>query len=135
MKNIAWASALVVTHLLASTAYAQTPPADKAAARAERKIQGAEAARAFTPGEGDPKPEAKAKVSAADRAAARQARKQAGLEATRTFTPGEGDPKPAATTKLSREERSAERKARRAEIARANKAGQLPSYGENAGGR
>ncbi|SEM53540.1 hypothetical protein SAMN05518845_1338 [Variovorax sp. YR750] len=134
MKNITWASALAVT-LLASTAFAQTPPADKATARAERKAQGAEATRSFAPGEGDPKPEAKAKVSPADRAAARQARKQTGADATRTFTPGEGDPKPAATAKLSREERSAERKARRAEVAKANKAGQLPSYGENAGSK
>jgi hypothetical protein len=135
MKSFIWAFAIAVTQLLASAAHAQTPPTDKAAARAERKAEGTEAARAFTPGEGDPKPEAKAKVSKADRAAARQARKPGGAEAARSFKPGEGNPEPAAVAKTPSAERSAARKARRAEVAKANKAGQLPAYGENYGGK
>jgi len=131
MKNFLLASILTVTQLIASSAAAQTPPTDKGAARAERKAQGAEAVRTFKPGEGDPKPEPKAKVSREDRISARQLRKPEGVNAARTFMPGEGDPKPEATTKLSREERSAGRKASRADIARANKAGQLPSLGNN----
>lgn len=134
MKHLFLASALTVIQLIASSVYAQTPPTDKAAARAERKMQGAEAARTFTPGEGDPKPAPKAKVSRADRVSARQARKPEGVNAARTFTPGEGDPKPEATAKLSREERSAGRKANRADIAKANRAGQLPSYGDDYSG-
>lgn len=131
MKHLFLASALTVTQLIASSVFAQTPPTDKAAARAERKVQGAEAARTFKPGEGYPKPEPKAKVSREDRISARQVRKPEGVNAARTFMPGEGDPKPEATAKLSREERSAGRKAGRAEIAKANRAGQLPSYGDD----
>lgn len=131
MKHLFLASAFTVTQLIAASAYAQTSATDKASARAERKVQGAEAARTFTPGEGSPKPEPRAKVSRADRASARQARKPEGAEAGRAFMPGEGDPKPKATAKLSRQERSAGRKASRADIAKANKAGQLPSYGDN----
>ena len=135
MKHLLSTLVLAATQLVASAAYAQTPPADKAAARAERRAQGAEAARNFTPGEGDPVPEPRAKVPKADRAEARQARRPAGAEAARTFRPGEGDPKPAATVKLSRQERSAGRKASRAGVAKANRAGQLPSYGDNYGGK
>ena len=135
MKHLLSTLVLAATQLVASAAYAQTPPADKAAARAERRAQGAEAARNFTPGEGDPVPEPRAKVTKADRAKARQARRPAGAEAARTFRPGEGDPKPAATVKLSRQERSAGRKASRAGVAKANRAGQLPSYGDNYGGK
>ncbi|MDM0025504.1 hypothetical protein [Variovorax saccharolyticus] len=135
MKNVLWASALLATQLLASSAYAQSQPLDKDAARAERKTQGTEAARAFKPGEGDPRPEAKPRTSKADRAAARQARKPAGAEATLAFKPGEGDPKPEATAKLSRADRSAGRKSSRAQVATLNKQGQLPSYGDNYGGK
>ncbi|MDM0028838.1 hypothetical protein [Variovorax saccharolyticus] len=135
MKHLFSTLALVGTQVLASAAYAQTPPTDKAAARAERKEQGTEASRAFKPGEGDPKPEPRAKVSKSDRAAARKARIPEGAEATREFMPGEGDPIPAATAKLSREERSAGRKASRSEVARENKAGQLPSFSDNYGGK
>lgn len=135
MKNLVWASAILATQLIANAAYAQSQPADKAAVRAEHKAQGTEAARTFKPGEGDPKPEARAKVSKADRAAARQERKAKGTEATRELTSGEGNPKPEATTHLSRAERSAGRKASRAEVAKLNKAGQLPSYGDNYGGK
>jgi hypothetical protein len=114
---------------------AQTPTIDSSVTRAERKAEGVEAAHTFMPGEGDPIPESKAKVSKADRVAARQARKPAGVEAARTFMPGEGDPIPTPTIKLSRAERSAERKANRAEVAKANRAGQLPSYSDNYGGK
>lgn len=131
MKYLFLASALTVTQLIATSAFAQTSSTDKEAARVERKAQGTEAARAFSPGEGNPKPEPRAKVSRADRASARQARKPEGTEAARTFMPGEGEPKPNATAKLSREERSAGRKASRTAIAKANKAGQVPSYGDN----
>lgn len=135
MRNIAWASAILATQLIATAAYAQSQPVDKAAVRAERKAQGSEAARTFKPGEGDPKPEPRARVSKGDRAAARQVRQAEGAEAAREFTPGEGNPKPEATTHLSRAERSAGRKASRAEVAKLNKAGQLPSYGDNYGGK
>jgi len=127
--------ALVGAQILAFTACAQTQPANNEITRAERKAEGVEAARTFMPGEGDPIPEPKAKASKADRVAARQARKPQGVEAARTFMPGEGDPIPASTVKLSRAERSAERKASRAEVAKANKAGQLPSYSDNYGAK
>ncbi len=135
MKHLVSTLAIVGIQVLATVAYAQTSSTDKAAARAERKAQGTEAARTFMPGEGDPKPEPKAKVSKANRAVAGQARKPEGAEAVRTFMPGEGDPKPAATAKLSRDERSTGRKASRSEVAKANKAGQLPSFDDNYGGK
>jgi hypothetical protein len=135
MKHLVSTLAIVGIQILATVAYAQTSPSDKATARAERKAQGTEAARTFTPGEGNPKPEPRAKVSKTDRTAARQARKPGGAEAAREFMPGEGDPKPAATAKLSRDERSAGRKASRSEVAKANKAGQLPSFDDNYGGK
>jgi hypothetical protein len=135
MKHLVSTLAIVGTQILATVAYSQTSSADKAAARAERKAQGTEAARTFMPGEGDPRPEPRAKVSKADRATAAQERKPEGAEAARTFMPGEGDPIPAATAKLSREERSAGRKASRSEVAKENKAGQLPSFDDNYGGK
>jgi len=131
MRVLFLASALAVTQLAVSSVCAQTATSDQAAVRAERKAEGVEAARTFTPGEGNPKPEPKAKVSKETRASARQTRKVAGAEAAREFMPGEGDPKPEATPKVSREERTAAGKARRAEIKRANKAGELPSFGDN----
>ena len=134
MKNSAWGLALASLFAV-SVGLAQTPAVDKATAKAERRAQGAEAARSFSPGEGNPKPEPRARVSKADRASASQARKPAGIEAARTFKPGEGDPKPVAMAKLPRTERSMARKASRAEVARLNKSGQLPSYGENYGGK
>jgi hypothetical protein len=135
MKRPVSTLTIVAMQILAATAYAQTAPTDKAEARAERKAQGSAAARTFMPGEGDPKPEPRAKVSKADRSVARQVRKPEGAEAARTFMPGEGDPKPEAMVKLSRQERSAGRKASRSEIAKANKAGQLPSFSDNYGGK
>lgn len=131
MKHLFLASAFAATQLVASALHAQTVPLDKAAVRAERRAEGAEAARSFTPGEGNPKPDPKAKVSKADRLSARQARKLEGADAARNFVPGEGDPKPEAAPRLSREERTAAHKASRAEIRKANKAGQLPSYDDN----
>ena len=142
MKPLFHTLALAATVLLASTSFAQLPPPEKAAAKAERRVQGSESARAFVPGEGDPKPAVRAKVDRAARIAAREARKPAQIEAARTFKPGEGDPKPAASAGLSRAgasaeqkaeqkaERKAERKANRGEVARLNKGGQLPSYGD-----
>ncbi len=135
MKMLLSACALVGAQMFVAAANAQTPSAEMPVTRAERKAEGVEAAHTFMPGEGDPIPESKAKVSKADRAAARKARKPGGVEAARTFMPGEGDPIPAPAVKLSRAERSAERKASRAEVAKANKAGQLPSYSDNYGGK
>lgn len=135
MKNLLWASVLLSTELMASSALAQTPPTDKAAARAERKAEGTEATREFMPGEGNPKPDARPKVSKAERAQARPARRAEGTAAAKAFKPGEENPKPEATARLSRAERSAGRKASRTQVAKQNKAGQLPSYGENYGGK
>lgn len=135
MRLLLSTCALVGAQILASTAHAQPQPADEAAVRAERKAEGVEAAHTFMPGEGDPIPEPKAKASKADRAAARQARKPGGVEAARTFMPGEGDPIPEPTAKLTRQERSAGRRASRAEVARENKAGELPVFGEGYGGK
>ncbi|MDM0019492.1 hypothetical protein [Variovorax saccharolyticus] len=134
MRLLLSTCALAGAQIIAFTAHAQTQPIDNAVTRAERRVEGVEAARTFMPGEGDPIPEPKARVSKAERAAARQARKPQAVEAARTFTPGEGDPIPTPTTKLSRAERSAGRKASRSELAKANRAGQLPSYSDNYGG-
>jgi len=134
-----WILALGVAALqvLSVAAEAQTRPTadEKAAARAERKAEGTEAAREFQPGEGNPIPDARPKVSKADRAAARTARRPEGAEATREFKPGEGDPEPEAKAKVPRAERTAANAARRAEMRRANKAGQIPSYSDNYGGK
>lgn len=138
MKTFFWAFSTVIMQLAAFGANAQTVapvPTDKAAARAERQVLGTQAAREFTPGEGNPKPEPRAKISSAERAAARQARKPEGAEAAREFKPGEGNPEPEARAKVPRAERTAARQARRAEVAKANKSGQLPSYGEGYGGK
>jgi hypothetical protein len=53
----------------------------------------------------------------------------------REFKPGEGNPEPEARAKVPRAERTAARQARRAEVAKANKSGQLPSYGEGYSGK
>ena len=127
--------AFVATVLLASASFAQVQAVDKAAARAERLVQGREAARTFAPGEGDPKPAGRLKVDRATRDAERAGRKPERIDAARSFKPGEGDPKPIASIKVSRDERKASRDAKRAEVIRANKAGNLPSYGENYGGK
>lgn len=134
-----WIPALgiVALQMLSAATQAQTPPTadDKASARAERKAQGAEAAREFKPGEGTPIPDARAPVSKADRAAGRAGRKPVGAEAAREFKPGEGDPLPEAKAKVPRPDRKAANEARRAEMRRAGKAGEIPSYGEGAGAK
>lgn len=135
MKFFLSAAALASMQIFVTAAYAQSPEAGTAVTRAEKKAEGIEAARHYMPGDGDPKPEARAKASKAERTVARQARKTAGTEASRDFMPGEGDPAPEATARPPRAERKAERKAKRAAIAKANKAGQLPSYDDNYGGK
>jgi hypothetical protein len=132
-----WILTLGIAALLSVTAGAQTPSTaeEKASVRAERKAEGAEAAREFQPGEGNPIPDARAKVPKADRAAARAARKPAGAVASREFKPGEGNPEPDAKAKVPRADRVAGNAARRAEMRRANKAGEIPSYGDNYGGK
>jgi hypothetical protein len=112
----------------AAQAQAQLTPEDKAAASAQRKAQGAEAAREFQPGEGNPIPEARPKVSKSERAAARAARKPVGAQAAREFQPGEGNPIPEAKPKVPSTDRKSANAARRAEMGRANKAGEIPSY-------
>lgn len=135
MKYLVRASALLLsTQLMVSSALAQSP-AEVAADRAERKAEAREASRAFTPGEGNPRPAARPRVSKAERAQARPARRAEGAAAAKAFRPGEGNPRPVATTRLSRAERSAGRKASLAHVARQNRAGQLPSYGESYGGK
>jgi hypothetical protein len=135
MRLIFSTLALVGAQAMALASYAQTPPADSTATRAERKAEGVDASHHFMSGEGDPRPDPRAKVSKAERAAARQARKPGGVEAAHTFMPGEGDPRPEPTAKLTRAERSAGRKASRAEVARENKGGELPSFNDNYGGK
>ena len=138
MKRFALILGLAGTQFFATTIHAQgslVMPEDKAAARAERRANGAAAARNFTPGEGDPKPAPMAKVTRAERAAAREARKPGGRAAAQAFLPGEGDPKPVAMARLPRGERRMERAARRADLRQAHKAGEIPSYGENYGGK
>ncbi|MDM0015317.1 hypothetical protein QTH87_22940 [Variovorax sp. J22P168] len=132
-KTLILAFGVIAAQLWAAPVYAQSSSTDKSAVRAERRAQGAEATRSFKSGEGDPKPEPKARVSASGRQAARQERKVEGAQAAREFEPGEGDPKPAPTAKVSRAERTAGRKASRESVAKVNKAGQIPSYGENYG--
>jgi hypothetical protein len=95
--------------------------------------QGTQAARAFSPGEGNPKPDARAKVDRAQRIAATESRRQGGIAAARAFKPGEGDPKPAAGVRLSGAERMATRQATKDQVVKLNRSGRLPSYGENYG--
>lgn len=136
MKSLAIAlSTAAVCAACVSLAMAQPAAAgDKAQARAERKAQGAEAAREFQPGEGNPIPESRPKVSRAERAKAREERKPAGTVAAHSFQPGEGNPKPEAAAKLPREQRRAERSTQRAEVRAENKSGRIPNYGEGYGG-
>ena len=101
--------------------------------RAEKRAEGVEAARNFESAEGNPVPDARPKSSPEERASARQARAPEGSAAARSFRPGEGDPKPKAVAKQSPEQRRAARLTKRAEVEAANKAGQIPSYGDNYG--
>jgi hypothetical protein len=136
MKQLAISLAIGTAACLTQpgVAWAQTTPQnDKTQLRADQRAQGAEAARNFTSGEGNPVPEAKPKVPRDERAKARQARKPEGAGAAKSFRPGEGDPKPAAVAKQPADERRADRLAKRDEVKAANKAGQIPSYGDNYG--
>jgi len=135
MKSVCCTLLLLVAFSGATTAFSQTRPSDPTTTGVEQRARAVDAARAFAPGEGDPKPPARAKADPATRAAASEARQQTGRQAARTFVPGEGDPKPVPATRQPRAERAAERKANRDRIANLNKAGQLPSYGDNYGGK
>lgn len=129
------ALAIVQVGAVAAHAQAVTTPQERAAARAERKVEGTAAARSFQPGEGDPKPAPHAAVSASERSAARNARHAGGAAAARAPQVGEGDPIPEAKAKIPAQERIAERSARRAEVKRENKAGELPAFGEGYGAK
>jgi len=120
------ASQLLATHALAQAAGTE----DKAAARAERKVEGAAAARGPQIGEGQPIPDAKPKASSQSRSAAKASRKATGAEAARGEQIGEGDPMPDAKARVSKEDRASARTARRAEAARAQKSGEIKAKGE-----
>lgn len=132
-KILALAVAMAAAQMLALDAYAQTPvsPEDKAAARAERKKEGAAASRGPQMGEGEPIPAAKPKATPEQRGVGRTERRNEGAEAAKEFQPGEGDPIPDAKAKVSKADRDAARKARRAETAKANKAGEIKSKGQS----
>ncbi|MET3918428.1 hypothetical protein ABID97_005259 [Variovorax sp. OAS795] len=133
MKSIAYVSIIGAVFLGSSlSCLAQTKP-QAAQVRAERKAEATQTAREFKPGEGDPIPEARPKVSRPERVKAREARKTTGGEAARAFMPGEGNPKPSAIARLPRAERRAERSAKRAELKAENKVGAIPSYGDSYG--
>lgn len=137
IKKWIGALALAIVQVGAVTAHAQAvaTPQEKAAARADRKVEGTAAARSFQPGEGDPKPAPHAAVSASERAAARNARRAGGAAAAKAPQAGEGDPIPEAKAKIPAQERIAERRASRAEVKRENKAGELPVFGEGYGAK
>ena len=131
MKMLVLTVAMVIGQMLALSAQAQAVgPDDKAAARAERKKEGAKASQGPQMGEGTPIPEAKPKTSADERAAARAPRKAAGAEATRGPQMGEAEPPRVTAPKVSSTDRSDARKARQSEAARANKAGEIKSKGQ-----
>ncbi|WP_326541378.1 hypothetical protein [Pseudorhodoferax sp.] len=108
MKKVVLSVGIVVAQMFAVAAFAQgevgtskaPPPAkkaspeDRAAARAERKAEGAAAIKDQPPGEvGGVKAAAPAtKVSAEDKAAARAARKAEGAAAIKQAPPGEVGP-------------------------------------------
>ena len=123
---------LAVVSAVPISGYSQSAPDDtKTPSRAERRAEGVEASRNFMSAEGNPVPEAKPKASPAERASARQARKPDAAAAARSFRTAEGDPKPAPAAKVPPDQRRSERSAKRAEVKAANKAGQIPSYGDN----
>jgi hypothetical protein len=131
MKILALIVAMTIGQSLTLSAQAQTMGTDdKAAARAERKKEGAEAAKGPQMGEGTPIPEAKPKASAEERAAARPPRKATGAEAARGPQIGEAEPPRVTAPKVSSTDRSAARKTRKSEAAAANKAGAIKSEGE-----
>ncbi|MEJ8856168.1 hypothetical protein WKW79_16430 [Variovorax robiniae] len=126
MKMLALSVAIAASQLLALGAQAQTTD-DKAAAKAERRKEGAEAAKNPLPAEGiNPIPDARRKSSPGDKAAARTERRTEGAEASKNPLPAEGiEDHPAAKPKVSKADRDAARQARRAAAAKANKAGEL----------
>lgn len=131
MKMLVLTVAMAIGQMLALSAQAQAVGADdKAAARAERKKEGAKASQGPQMGEGTPIPEAKPKTSADERAAARAPRKAAGAEAARGPQMGEAEPPRVTAPKVSSTDRSAARKTRKSEAAAANKAGEIKSKGE-----
>ncbi|WP_213955292.1 MULTISPECIES: hypothetical protein [unclassified Variovorax] len=126
MRMLALSIAIASSQLLALGAQAQTTD-DKAAAKAERRKEGAEAAKNPLPAEGiDPIPAARPKSSSGDKAAARTERKVEGSEASKNPLPAEGiETVPTAKPKVSASDKAAARKARRDAAAKANKAGEL----------
>ena len=131
MKMLVLTVAMAIGQMLALSAQAQAVGADdKAAARAERKKEGAKASQGPQMGEGTPIPEAKPKTSADERAAARAPRKAAGAEAARGPQMGEAEPPRVTAPKVSSTDRSAARKTRKSEAAAASKAGEIKSKGE-----
>jgi hypothetical protein len=131
MKMLVVTVAMAIGQMLALSAQAQAVGADdRAAARAERKKEGAKASQGPQMGEGTPIPEAKPKTSADERAAARAPRKAAGAEAARGPQMGEAEPPRVTAPKVSSTDRSAARKTRKSEAAAANKAGEIKSKGE-----
>jgi len=126
MKMLALSVAIALGPLLAAGAQAQTAN-DKAAAKAERRMEGSEAAKNPLPAEGiNPIPAAKPKVSSGDKAAAKAERRTEGAEASKNPLPAQGiEDVPVSKPKVSKADRDAARKARRAAAAKANKAGEL----------
>lgn len=125
-------AATAATLLTAAPVLAQSASQDEQSqVRAARRAEGVEASRKFEPGEGNPVPAAKPPASTTDRANARQARKTEGQAAAATYRSAEGDPKPNAAAKIPGERRRAERVAKQEETKAANKAGQIPNYGDN----
>lgn len=136
MKSIANVSVIGVAFLGFSLGCLAEIKPHAAQVQEQRKVEAAEAAREFKPGEGDPVPESRPKVPRSDRVKAREVRKTAGGEAARAFAPGEGNPKPSsAVSRPPKAERRAERTAKRAELKAENKAGALPNYGDSYGNR
>lgn len=133
LKILALTSAMAAAQWLALDAQAQVPvsPEAKAAARADRRTEGAAAARGPQMGEGDPMPAAKPKSTTEQRTTARAERRKEGGEASKEFQPGEGDPIPDAKAKVSKADRQAARKARLEATAKANKAGEIKSKGQS----
>lgn len=129
------ALAMVQVGAVAAHAQVAATPQEKAAGRAERKIEGTAAARGVQPGEGDPKPAPHAAVSASERSTSRNARHAGGAAAAKAPQVGEGDPIPEAKAKIPAQERIAQRSAHRAEVKRENKAGDLPVFGEGYGAK
>lgn len=131
MKILALMAAPAAGLLLTLGAHAQVFGTDNsAAARAERRTIGTEAARGPQMGEGNPIPEAEPRFTPEQRAAARTERRTIGAEAARGPQLGEGDPIPQARPRVQSTDRSAARKARAGEATRANKEGEIKSKGQ-----